>query len=245
MTITFAQLGIPFPLFEAPADEASEYRGVAKCHLCRRDGQHCFQLDIDGGGALILPCPHCAVLNGLDAKAREACPCRACGARTSFPDLTDGEQLLVCYTCLRQGKAAMTKDTELGMISWEQALEGVTHGIPGLSRTDFELVPREGGWIGARLPKEMMLELLRTPTYISIQGDRWQFCCRRPMIFVGTWGNDDFARNAPDGDGRRLFDEIVRDPLPGLWDDTPHDITGIYVFRCSACQNLKSYWDIA
>jgi uncharacterized protein CbrC (UPF0167 family) len=162
-----------------------------------------------------------------------------------FPDLADGGQLLICYACLRHGKAAMTKDTELGMISWEQALEGVTHGVPGLSRADFELVPREGGWIGARLPKETMLELLRMPTYISIQGDRWQFCCRRPMIFMGTWGNDDFARNAPDGDGRRLFDNIVRDPLPELWENTLHDTVGIYVFRCSSCQNLRSYWDIA
>jgi len=89
------------------------------------------------------------------------------------------------------------------------------------------------------------MELLRMPTYVSIQGDRWQFCCRRPMIFIGTWDNDDFARNAPDGDGRRLFDEIVSDPLTELWDDALHDITGIYVFRCSECRKLKSYWDIA
>ena len=31
------------------------------------------------------------------------------------------------------------------MISWEQAFEGITHGVPELNRTDFEMVPKEDG----------------------------------------------------------------------------------------------------
>jgi hypothetical protein len=66
---------------------------------------------------------------------------------TEVPDLPD--QIVACYSCLRQGRAAITKDTELGMVSWEQAFEGVTHGIPGLAHPDFELVPKENDWVGA------------------------------------------------------------------------------------------------
>jgi len=183
-------------------------------------------------------------VNGLDANDREDSPCRQCKTNVSFPDLGE-EEIKACYACLRFGKAAITKDTELGMISWEQTFEGVTHGIPGLSRNDFEMVLKEDDWVGARLPQETMFELLRLPTYSSIQGERWQFCCRQPMVFLGEWSREEFSRRAPDGDGRRLFEEIVQDSVPGLWEDELHDITGVYVFRCKSCGKLTAHWDIA
>ena len=48
------------------------------------------------------------------------------------------------------------------------------HGLPGLNHPDFEMVPLEGeeDWAGARVPTEWMLELLRTPTYSTWQGER-------------------------------------------------------------------------
>jgi uncharacterized protein CbrC (UPF0167 family) len=139
----------------------------------------------------------------------------------------------------------MTKDTELGMVSFAQAFEGVTHGVPGLNRPEFEMVPKGDDWFGVRLPEQMMFELLRTPNYNSIQGERWQFCCGQPMIFIGEWSRQDFSRHAADGDGRRLFAEIVQDPVSGLWEDKLHDITGLYVFRCQVCARLRAHWDIA
>ena len=242
MTITFEQIGIPFPLFEGPIDQAIEYCGQATCSICGAADQHCFCLGI--GCDVMLNCPECNSLAGLDADDREDAVCRSCGATIAFPDL-DEEEIPVCYACLRRGKAAITKDTELGMISWEQAIEGVTHGLPGLNRSDFEMVPTGDGWTGERLPREMMWELLRTPTYATIQGERWQFCCGRPMIFIGEWGRDEFSERAPDGDGRRFFHEIVQDTEPGLWEDELHDITGVYVFRCPGCGRLTAHWDIA
>lgn len=162
-----------------------------------------------------------------------------------FPDLPDDEEIVVCYDCLRSGKAAITTDTELGMISWEQAYEGLTHGIPGMSRSDFELVEGEDGWMRARLPSEMMFELLRTPNYSSIQGEQWQFCCQRPMIFIGNWSRERFRNEAPDGDGEALMRTIVEQVVPGLWEDQLHDVTGIYVFRCPECGRRTGHWDIA
>ena len=127
---TFADLGIPFPLFEAPTDEASDYAGPATCRLCGAKDRHCFDLGI--GDALILPCPACGTENGLDADDRADTYCRSCGSPVPFPEpLRAKKQLLACYDCLREGKAAKTKDTEFGMVSWDQAFQGVTNGVPG------------------------------------------------------------------------------------------------------------------
>jgi uncharacterized protein CbrC (UPF0167 family) len=50
-----------------------------------------------------------------------------------------------------------------------------------------------------------MLELLRTPSYPSIQGERWLFCCKGPMTYVGQWSRQKFTEMAPDGDGRAFL----------------------------------------
>jgi hypothetical protein len=65
------------------------------------------------------------------------------------------------------------------------------------------------------------------------------------MVFVGSWSRDRFSSEAPDGYGRAHFEAIVRDSVPGLWEDQLHDTTGIYVFRCSQCRGQKAHWDIA
>lgn len=241
MSDTFSTLGIPFPIFDAPVVDASEYVGRNTCSLCKSPGRHCFNLDI--GCAVMVACPKCSAENGLDASDRVDMPCRRCGCSLEFP-LVD-ECVLTCYECLRSGRAAITKDTELGMVSWEQAFEGVTHGIPELDRDDFEMVSKAGGWVGARLPRDVMNELLRTPTYLSIQGERWQFCCKLPMTFVGTWDRAEFSRRAPDHDGRRYFEQTVQDVVPGLWEDELHDETGVYVFQCRHCRRETAHWDIA
>jgi uncharacterized protein CbrC (UPF0167 family) len=242
MSDTFASLGIPFPLFEAPTDDAGEYVGVATCSLCRRAGQHCFRLDI--GCAVVLNCPKCGAENGLDANDRKDGPCRRCGQSLKFPDVRG--EMRTCYGCLRAGRAAITKDTELGMVSWEQARDGVTHGVPGLDRDDFEMVPRDDDWVAARVPGELLYELLRTPTYTSIQGERWQFCCRVPMVYIGRWDQDGFNRHSSDGDGRRLFETVVADAEPGLWDalEALRGGMGVYVFRCRNCGRVAAHWDL-
>ena len=145
MAQTFAQLGIPFPLFEGPSDQATRYCGLNTCSLCGDKPTHCFRLEI--GCAVIIACPGCGTENGLDADDRADCPCRVCKQTVPFPELGENE-IKACYACLQTGKAAMTKDTELGMISWEQAFEGVTHGLPCLNRDDFEMVPKDDDWVG-------------------------------------------------------------------------------------------------
>jgi uncharacterized protein CbrC (UPF0167 family) len=242
METLFADFGIPFPLFEAPIDEASEYRGVSQCITCGQSKQHCFELGI--GTAIITVCPQCGTQNSLDASDREDGLCRSCGSAIEFPEYPE-DMLCICYECLRSGKAALTKDTEFGMVSWEQAFEGVTHGVPGLDQADIELVPQGDGWVGVRLPEEHLFELLRTPSYVTWQGECWLFCCKEPMIYLGSWGQDEFKNHAPDGNGKALFDEIVEDGNLALWEGKLHDAASIYVFRCHKCNRLRAQWDMA
>jgi hypothetical protein len=241
LALTFHDLGIPFPLFKAPASEAKGYKGRGRCSLCHREGVHCFELGI--GADVVIHCPVCTVEVALDAQSRAGRACEACDNHLEFPNL-GRSAVLTCYTCLRAGRIAMTKDTELGMIRHEDALSAVTFGVPGLDRPDFELVPKGDGWVGVRLPVPMMLELLRTPGYSTIQGERWLFCCKAPMVYVGQWSRQNFSEMAPDGDGRVFFDLVVRDTIDGLWEDKLHDKTGVYVFRCAACRKYEAHWDM-
>jgi uncharacterized protein CbrC (UPF0167 family) len=132
------------------------------------------------------------------------------------------------------------------MVAWEEAAEGLTHGVPGLERSDFELVPSEEDpeWIRARVPTELLFELLRTPGYVTWQGEEWQFCCGRPGIYLGEWKEDEFHKRAPDGDGLALFRQVDLEGLDGeLWGSLG-GIGGPYVFRCPVCRRLSGHWDM-
>ena len=233
---TFRDLGIPFPLFDAPVSEAAEYMGIGRCSLCQKDGVHCFELEDD---EIIVPCPYCGseVAPNEDYPIRRAC--HNCGNRVDIVEL-DEEAPLACYGCLRAGRVALTKGTEFGMIRHEDAMRGITHGRPSINRSDFDLVPGSNGWVGVKLPRATMLELLRMPTYLTFQCDNWLFCCKEPMIYVGPWSREKFSEIAANGDGREFFHQVVRDTVDGLWDEFN---AGVYVFRCSTCGKHSAHWD--
>ena len=264
---TFADLGIPFPLFEASADEASNYHGLATCTLCGHPDRHCFEMGI--GSDIILPCPRCHTENALDADDRASVFCRNCESPVTFPDYDT--PILICYQCWRAGNAAFTMDTELGMVTWDHAIQGVTHGAPGLSNPDFEMIkapeqdaepdaatvftqdgPRgwamtesSNAWTAARVPTEMLLELVRTPAYATWQGEQWSFHCKQPMVYIGPWEQADFDHHAADGDGRALYMQITDAPFEDLWDEGGEmsDLMYVYVHRCPSCGTLRAHWD--
>ena len=162
MSQTFDQLGIPFPLFEAPVEEAQEYCGPAKCAVCQCESLHCFQLGI--GCNLMVPCPECGTVTGLDAddsplgrlRQRTATACCSCNKTIPFPipeTFNSGnpnlrpEAITLCYNCLRQGKGVMTMDTEFGMVSWEEASARIVpiHPDSDFADTSYEVVSLEPG----------------------------------------------------------------------------------------------------
>jgi uncharacterized protein CbrC (UPF0167 family) len=244
---TFAELGIPFPLFEAPVAEASNYAGLSTCALCDGRKRHCFRLGI--GGALVVRCPACGTENGLDTYEPENGKCRRCGAGVPFPNIPTESEIHLCYACLRAGQGAITKDTEFGMVSWEQAVQGVTHGVPGLQSSDFELVLLDADeeWYGARVPREHLFELLRTPNFHTWQDERWLFCCRRPMTYAGEWASVMNSARRP-ADPRAFFESVL-DPgeeyREWLWEriSTPPGGACLYVFECKVCGRFRSAWD--
>lgn len=238
---TLKALGMDFPLFDAPVEDASEYAGVGTCSFCSAEA-HSFRLGI--GCYVRVRCISCDMENWLDADDRVGISCRSCARSVEFPFAGDDE-VRICYRCLRLGRAAITKDTEFGMVSWEQGLSGVTHGVPGLKTDKFPLVDNGDGWYGAVIPVQHLVELLRTPTPSTIQGETWQFCCHQPMKFLGRWSRVNLSHFAPDGDGRAYLDRLLGEHVPGLWEDELHDVTGIYVYRCFSCRRESATWDIA
>lgn len=242
---TFIELGIPFPLYEAPVEGAddSDYVRIGACCICGTADTPCFSLGI--GTALMMACPACGVVNGLDVHSKAPVNCRACAVSIEFPSsVAARKEPKTCYKCLRAGKAALTKDTEFGMVSWDQAFSGVTNGVPGLRQDQFEAVVLDAqeDWVGVKLTEEIMFELLRTPTYGTWQGERWLFCCRYPMTFVGEWVHDEFTRHAPDGDGERFYYEAIADIPEGSWDALGQGLS-VYVFECKRCGKLRAHWD--
>lgn len=156
---SFADIAAPFPLFDGPLADAVDFVPDGRCSLCGGTHPACFELSI--GSAVVLKCTSCGKENGLDADDRCDGNCHACGSGVTFPPIPE-ERILCCYPCLRAGRAAITKDTVFGMISFDQVVEGLTHGIPGLRQSDFETVKTDSGWNRVRLPQQMMLELVRT-----------------------------------------------------------------------------------
>jgi uncharacterized protein CbrC (UPF0167 family) len=238
---TFADLGMRFPLFEAPTKEVADYIGLSVCSICHKRDRHCFKLDI--GCAVIEPCPACGVMNGLDCTNRQDTPCRSCQVVIPFPEsLRDLEDIVTCYDCLRAGRGAITKDTEFGMVSWEQAFQGITHGVRGLQTCEYERVPIDPDeeWYGVRMPQEHLFELLRTPTFDTWQGERWLFCCKGPMVYIGEWSH--LAHD------QALFDQVV-DPAEEMKDWIWEAISRnagvcLYVFRCQTCGRFLSTYDM-
>lgn len=244
---TFAKLGIPFPLFEAPSDEASEYVGVSTCLLCNSK-RHCFRLGI--GDALVLPCPKCATDAFLDADDRVDRTCGSCGTVVVFPSIPKEKEVQVCYDCLRSGKGTINKDTEFGMVSWEQALQGITHGIPGLKTDEFErvLIDAQDEWYGVRVPKEHLFELLRTPTMNNWQDESWLFCCKQPMTYIGEWAS--VVKSRFDGKiDRSTFDKVFTQDASKewLWERLSSRKMGspcLYIYECKKCARFRSTYDM-
>ena len=137
-------------------------------------------------------------------------------------------------------------DVVVGDESLSGALKYATAGVPGLQTSEFELVPIDPAedWYGVRIPQEHLFELLRTPAYGTWQEERWLFCCKRPMTYVGEWANV-LKSPRPPGDARAFFEQIL-DPGEAskdwLWDAITRGSgsVGLYVFHCKACGRYRA-----
>ncbi|EMI20097.1 hypothetical protein RMSM_02977 [Rhodopirellula maiorica SM1] len=157
-----------------------------------------------------------------------------------------------CYKCFRNGGVEHTVDTELGMVRVEDAKEGLTHGLP-LSDpsllSDYGLVPHpvdpnfpDERWFHVRINPEFLLELVRTPTYLAWQGERWQFCCKRPCVFLGRLPAETLSDS-----GDSVVDAIAVWFRSPNWDSVAgHNYGSLtyYTFQCPACSSFRYHEDM-
>jgi hypothetical protein len=156
----------------------------------------------------------------------------------------------LCYSCFRNGPIDWARDTELGFITAELANSGMTHGLPlndPSSIQQYKLTPHpidpnfpDQIWFHFHVDADLLKELLRTPTYHTWQGDRWLFCCSRPMVFRGSLPADLFHASASGIErGIRVFLESP------AWERTAgsHGSHTLYAFTCGSCGNLRYHED--
>lgn len=250
---TFADAGASFALFEGPVAHALDTLGPDRCTLCDRDG---FCLELSIGYDLIGPCATCGASTDFSVDGPFD-RCVSCDAVCRLTTRVEGRP--ACLTCLGEGRFAITKDSDVGMVRWRDARTGLTHGLPippsadGSPQTTYLGLPaeppNESGWQSLRVAADVLLPLVLTPDFLSIQSSVWRFHCGQPMTFVGSWGKRDFERHAPDGDGASFANrvaEVPEDMYAELDDEVGDDPwVGAYVFRCGICDTLAGNWDMA
>jgi hypothetical protein len=200
---TFADLGMPFPLFEAPRSEAV-----------------------------------------LD----EAGPCAVCGADVAL------RFRRACYACFRAGGVKHTIDTELGMVSSDQASSGWTGGLPKGARTHASFAQRlraDGGeeaWIEFQVDPAALVELTRTPAYSTAQGESWLYCCKLPMVYRGQLDSTDLVDRPADDPAVPFLAKVL-----GLRFDEAEEAAeeimaarfSVHAFRCRHCASERAHGDRA
>jgi uncharacterized protein CbrC (UPF0167 family) len=129
------------------------------------------------------------------------------------------------------------------MISSEQVESGWSHGVPGRHFPGFETRVTENGWVQAKLPIEVLSELVRTPDFITWQGAVWLFRGAEPMIYIGEWKKQDFEERCPAGTSPgEYFKEVVQDTVRDQWIHA--DSFCIYVFRDRVTGAHAAYYDM-
>jgi uncharacterized protein CbrC (UPF0167 family) len=178
-------------------------------------------------------------------------PCAYCGATAKV------RFARACYPCFRAGKANdHVMGTELGVVRAEDAVEGLTHGLPatlapaGYERVELERDDEDDeAWVRIRVDPASLGELLRTPKYDTWQGEYWLFCCQKPMVFVGPLKEPLLERLRK---SEQTQEEVVARLLQVESREAHKRTTEVllgrismYVFRCPHCEKHRAHFDAA
>ena len=154
--------------------------------------------------------------------------------------------MTLATTACAQANSTRSSTLSLGW-SLANANAGRTHKIPlndpttinGYTLTPHAVDPRfpDDRWYHVHIESEFLVELLRTPKYHTWQGERWLFCCQRPMVFRGSLPADIFSANHD-----QLSSEMQAFLAAPNWKKTVGDGHGshtYYVFTCAVCGILR------
>jgi Uncharacterised protein family (UPF0167) len=248
-----ANIGMPFALFKGQLDTVSGLEENAPCTICGQLSRYAFRLSQND--FLLDPCAQCGELGGLrigwpDEKP-EATRCGRCAALRDWPTHRNRENIAVCYGCLRGGRAGIAHETEVGDLDLAHAVLGLANrGRPEVAQrhkletTVLETYSDGSQTIGVRLPKALLMEMLRTPRHIALQREYWPFHCNGFMTYLGRWQQDDFENQAP-GRGRDWFGEHMapEEPWEDMWEWLPEEVGLSYVYQCQVCAQYRVFVD--
>ncbi len=185
------------------------------------------------------------------ANVDEAGPCAHC------EEVVDVRFSKACFACFRAGKvAAYVMDTELGMVRAEDAEEGLLHAAPrSAAPRGYELVEMGTAagdaepWVRVRVDGAALTELLHTPKYETWQGEKWLFCCQRPMVFVGPMKEPLLARlREAEETQEEVVGRLLQSGTREAHERTHQVLNGrisMYVFHCPQCRKHRAHWDCA
>ena len=168
--------------------------------------------------------------------------CEKCDAQAGH--VFEINEELVCYACLRNRRVSIVQDTEFGMVTDEFAELGQTHGTPILKTDMFPVVTTSGGWQSAVIPSDDLWELITTPNYATWQGERWLFCCAKPMVYIGVWSKEAFKAASTNDDAYSQAELMVDATEVTNWNGVFPDEMTFYAFRCSICDKHRAHCDI-
>ena len=239
-TQSFAQLGIPFPLYEAAVETCSDFIGRGECSVCARDEQWIF----DASGELVVACSKCGRNNALTCVFKADSVCTNCAAPVVWP-LARASQITVCYDCLRAGRVYLNHDMALGLIEWKDAERG---WIEFYRIDDLDPIivatPVEGEEMMRRYEfgRGDLVELGRTPVYSTWQSERWLFHCGHPMVYLGQ------PLESPESEVAPEIAAALREVVQSQgWDFEPwadeSSRTCVYLFRCQICGGFGGHSD--
>ncbi len=107
-SVTFADLGIPFALFEAPVGSCGRYVGRGFCAVTKVEHPRCFEVD-----AIRVTCASCG---GRAYAGERAGACAGCGREVEAAVAADAT-LVASYDAIAQGDAVFALETELGPLA--------------------------------------------------------------------------------------------------------------------------------
>jgi uncharacterized protein CbrC (UPF0167 family) len=186
--------------------------------------------------------------------AGEVTRCESCDRLGEWPEQWPRERdEIVCYDCLRAGRAGISHTTGLGDVWPPTAIRGMTRAgngdepkaeKHGFKTTVLETYHDGSFTLGIHLPQDLLDELMRTPDHPALQNEYWPFHCGGWMHYLGKWWPEDFERRAP-GRGVEWLTEHVEDREMGeeYWSWLESGIAWSCVYTCPRCGVHKVYVD--
>jgi len=144
------------------------------------------------------------------------------------------------------------------MVRPDDAIQGRTHGLPldpgnlpNLPLIAHPVDPNfpDEHWYSVEFCPDDLIELTRTPTYHTWQGERWLFCCERPAVFTGSVDSDALAEIAIERGFSKegtlasllsISEPVARQSLNALEKGSG----SLYMFRCQSCSTYRAHFDM-